>query len=78
MILKICKSRENCEEKGKERIPNIFRYEVEFLLVLLFDCFWAAEVLLFYLFQGKRFLECWFFDIPAAVKGTAGRLTRIG
>ena len=47
-------------------------------LKTIFDCFWAAEVLLFDSFQGKRFLEHWFFDIPAAVKGTAGRLTRIG
>ena len=35
----------------------IFRFEVEFLLVLLFDCFRATEVLLFNSFQGKRFLE---------------------
>ena len=47
MILKICKSRENCEEKGKERIPNTSPFEEEFLLVLLFVCFCAAEVLLF-------------------------------
>ena len=47
-------------------------------LKTFFVCFWRPKVLLFVLFQRKRFLEHWFFDIPAAVKGTAGRLTRIG
>ena len=44
----------------------------------LFGCFRMPEVLLFALFQGKSFLEHWFFDIPAAVKGAAGWLARIG
>ena len=48
---------ENIFGKDKERIPSIFQFELKFLLVLLFDCFWAAEVLLVALFQGKRFLK---------------------
>ena len=44
----------------------------------VFDCFWAAEVLLFALFSRKEILGTLIFDIPAAVKGAAGWLARIG
>ena len=34
-----------------------FEKGAQLVAILLFDCFWAAKVLLFYSFQGKRYLE---------------------
>ena len=51
---------------------------LKIILKAIFDCFLAAEMILFELFSRKEVLGVLVFDIPTAVKGTVGGLTRIG